>query len=375
MSTAGIVPEAGRAERAGLSAAVATDPLRFAAEALELEGALVEAGDGCLDALLPLEVARSLGWDEEVRLAPRVAEREGEERIRAIGYGSKDLEVLVERVRERGAISCRRWDAPMTGHRDVAMVARQRLRFRTRGPISFAPATSPMVSYLTVHYGVTVLSEESHEMLVGATINEGTLGPVPGLAAGVSRLDPRPKPGGREAATGPWLPAQVLAAAGREAGRAALDQTRPFLAAMERRRLRDLERLHSYYESLAREAARPRRGHQPARVTAEERFESIRGEYQRKALELEHRYALRVRLRPATVERLTLQVWQSLCQLRWKRAERAVPVIWNPVLRDLEPLPCDRCGVGAWELAVGMDLALQCARCAETGGLGGTPAC
>lgn len=340
------------------------DPLLFAAEVLDLEGALVEVGDGGLDALLPPDLARALGWGEEVRLAPRVGD--GEPGSRAIGYGAKALEELIDRVRERGAVHGLRWDGPPAARRDVAAAARQRFRFRTNGPIAFASTTPPTMSYLTVHYAVRTLSEESHEMLVAVSINEATLAPVPGLAERVTALRPPPKSGGREAAAGARPLAQVLDAAGREATRVAVERARLFLAAMERRRGRDHERLHAYYESLAREAANPRgRGRHPGRATVDDRLESIHAEYERKVRELEHRYALRVRLRPAAVERLTLQVWQSNCHLRWRRAERALPVVWNPVLHDLEPLACDRCGAGAWAVTVGEDLAVRCRQCEE----------
>ena len=145
---------------------------------------------------------------------------------------------------------------------------------------------------------------------------------------------------------------------------------------MSRRRDRDAERLHAYFEALAREATDRKRGGRGA-APAAERARTIATECERKIRDLGPRYTLRVVLRPLAAIRLSMPVVRGAYHFQRRTAERIVPVIWNPLLQSCEELACDACGTGGFEfnLEVGGNedapdrgMALRCGDCAATAG-------
>jgi len=197
--------------------------------------------------------------------------------------------------------------------------------------------------------------------------------PVRGLTDAIEARGLRfAPPRGGDAGRGIGEYGGILAAGCREAERTARERLRPFVATMERRRARDAERLYTYFTSLAGELAGGGRRDRSAAITGE-RLAAIRREYERKVLDLGHRYRLRARLAPLAVARVMIPVLRGTYLFQWRTAERHVAVVWDPVLSALEPIACDSCGAGEWMLTVGTDLAMRCGPCqsraaAEAGG-------
>jgi hypothetical protein len=343
------------------------DPLRFAADLLDQSGAVVEADDARVDTLLPADLAERLGWDEQTRLV--LQGFEGDTEARPIGYGTTDLEQLLDLAREEGSVACFRSEVQPPGGRDLAADVRRCFRFHAKGPIAVGASIRSFASYLHFHYAFAAVSEESHDGLIHFAVNEATLAPLPADAVSTGDRAARLRTGGRSAGPAAQPLPRIAQAANREAGRRALDHLSDFLRSMERRRRRDCDRLQAYYESLAQEAtARRGRGRSPSQVTIEERLATIRAEFDRKIRDLDVRYALRVRLRAAAAERITMPIVQGSCKLRWKRADRTLPIVWNPILRDLEPVACDGCGIASKELIVSEKLDIHCIECAQVAG-------
>lgn len=352
--------------QASRDAALEIDPFLFAIELLEMEGAAVEAVGTRAEVLLPTEIARALGWEDLTRLVASLDETEPG--VRAVGYGSAELERLIEMARETGSVLCLRADVPSPGQRDLTAESQRRLRFDTRGPVTFGASTRSSTSYLRIHYALAAASEDTREVFFAVVINETTLAPVPHLSGKLDALGRDLRPGGLSPGVGSRPLAEVFEAAHREASRLALEHLGPFLASMERRRLRDSDRLRQYYEALSAEVSETRgRGRRLAPEAAADRLAAIRAEFERKLRDLDLRYAVRVRLRPSAVERITVPSLTAPCTLRWKRAERQFAVVWNPVLHEIEPLACDACGAGSQSLHVGEDLRTRCPGCRPVG--------
>ena len=350
--------------RPGMSPDAAPElaPIRFAFELLEMEGAVVDATGAQADVLLPPELARALGWDDLSRLVPSLDD--GRPGSRPVAYGSAELERLIDLACTTGSVLCLRAESSSPAQRDLTAEARRRLTFDTKGPVSFGATVRAAVSYLRVHYSFAAASEDTREGLLAVVINESTLAPVPLMSAALDAVQADVKPGGLDPGTGARPLAEVLEAAHREAGRSAVAQLQAFLGSMERRRRRDAERLHQYYGSLAAEAAEARGGRRRHAADAvADRLAAIGAEFERKLRDLELRYAVRVRLRPAAVERVTVPALMVACTLRWKRAERRFEVVWNPLLHVIEPLACDSCGAGGHSLQVTENLQIRCAAC------------
>jgi len=121
---------------------------------------------------------------------------------------------------------------------------------------------------------------------------------------------------------------------------------RDFFARMDGRRQRDQKRIEEYYGALLGEAGRrKRRGRvedDPEKIAAKKR--AVRLELQRKLDELNERYAMQVVLTPILLVRTTIPVMAVDLTLMRKKARRRFTVYWNPLLKQFEPIRCDRCG-------------------------------
>ncbi len=370
------------------------EPLQYASQVLDLHGAVVEpppAAKGALDAgahvhaLLPDELAARLGWEEEMVLAGQPARPELAEHgahagtpqlaghadeagaaggTRLIGYGSADLDKLLDLLRGDCSVVRVRVNLPWPHARSLAQEVSSTFRFHTRIRMTYRETQASHARYLFVHYALNAVSEETYERLIPVVINLSTLSPVAGLAAQLTdtRLFTY-REGGRGGAGGPTLKA-VCGALNHEASRVALDQLNQFVGRVERRRKRDAKQLHGYYEALAQEVRRRKgRGRQLTAARVDAKLQSIRSEYERKIRDLDVRYALRVHLRPAAAVQMDLPVLRGTYHLQWRRAERTLPVTWNPLLRALEPVACDGCGRGCREMTIDDQLRVRCRDC------------
>ena len=361
------------------------DPLQYAARVLDLYGAVVEAASGPaagaepsgtgpegistgrLEALLPADLAARLDWEEETLLAVQAAAAGGEW---LIGYGSADLEKLLDLLRGDCSVIRLRGHLPWPHARSLAHEASTALRFRTRVRMTYRETQASHASYVLAHYALNAVSEETYEKLVTAFVNQATLSPVPALTAHIddarlfaSRAGGPASSGGLASAGCPWP--KICTALHRAASRAALEQLRPFVDRLERRRSRDAERLHDYYEALAQELGHRRaRGRQLSAARVEEKLASIRAEYERKVRDLDLRYSLRVTLRPVAAAQVEMPVLRGTYQLQWRSTERMLPITWNPLLRSMEPIACDDCGQGGLEMTIDDRLHVRCGSCA-----------
>ena len=344
----------------GPDRAAPNDPLRFVAAFLEQEGAAVESSPHRLEALLPGGIARALGLGEEVALSDDQGEGAEDE---LITYGSPALERILAVIREGGSVCRLRAQASVPRPRDLESMARGAYRFHTRTRVLFQDPVPSASSYLLVHFSLVARSEDSHEALILAIVNETTGAPVPSLEAvltGPEALLADDRTQGEDPLPFP----ETLRTIEKEAVRLAERSLASFRNTMMRRRARDLERLFTYYASLAGEGQGRGSGRPPRGTAAEDRIRAIQEELDRKANGLDVQYGIRARLRPAAVSRVTIPSLRAEYRLQWRREERTIPVVWNPLLSEFEPLACDVCRAGGMEIVVPEDLRMLCKSCA-----------
>lgn len=357
------------------------EPLHFAAQVLDLHGAAVEematphqvaGARASVHALLPGPLAARLGWEEEIVLSGQASA--AEDATREIAYGSADLEQLLDLLREDCSIIRMRGKMSWPHSRDLGSEAGNTFRFHTKVRMAYGGTSPSHASYLLVYYALNAVSEEVYEGLVASMVNQSTLSPVPGLA---THLEDAKLFSYRESGTGMSggrSLTDVCKAAHAEASRLAAGRLGRFVSRLERRRKRDAERLHTYYEALTQETRRRKgRGRQRGSVRTEDRLEAIRDEYERKIRDLDVRYALRIRLRPVAAVRVDIPALRGTYHLQWRRAERSLPITWNLPLQAFEPIACDGCGAGGMEMAIDEQLRIRCSDCARDARLGDSP--
>ena len=59
--------------------------------------------------------------------------------------------------------------------------------------------------------------------------------------------------------------------------------------------------------------------------------------------DLRQKYQVEVVITPCGALRLLVNVAQIMLEMRFRKAERSIRVVWNPLTRRLDPLVCERC--------------------------------
>jgi hypothetical protein len=156
----------------------------------------------------------------------------------------------------------------------------------------------------------------------------------------------------------------------------------PYVKSLEKRLNRDAKRVFEYYEALKAEtrrafekkglsqndAAETQNEGIPSQEEARERLsgklDAIEGEKSWKLQDLVSKYALNVRIEPVCVIDIEAQTPVFWIDIRRRLSSRAFPLIYNPFLRKMDPLPCEACFYphGGYYICDGK-LHILCASC------------
>lgn len=130
-----------------------------------------------------------------------------------------------------------------------------------------------------------------------------------------------------------------------------------FLKGLQRRQGRDLDRLHGYFTDMRQEVFLCKTsGGRPAKTATQKggsedpeeqkrqklRLESIEREYRAKVTDLQQKYALTVDVAFIQGLILTMPVYRFELLIKRRKGERLLNMDFNPVLRKLEPPPCEQ---------------------------------
>ena len=346
----------------------------FVLNALRQAGGLVDppAFDR-YDVLLPDEVARRWHVPVYQRLTFAEAPQAGNDRelVTAIGYGHPLLETLVEEIRAEPACMQVFINSIRTDKRGLFSLARQALAF-PNARLSEVPRQSEVVAvchYARFNFKAALITDEKWEQLASVVMDVQAGFAVPELARleRLVQLEDEPAPGGHLPAPVRWLPGQaplsrlVLETLLERAIDATLRELAAPLGVLRRRAARYLEldraRLQEYYNDISRDLKRrlDRAGDLPQdqaqrRASLEDKLAATQAEREAKLADVEAKYRPRVEL-----ELINLQfIHQPKVLLpvhvgtRSTTVERTV--VWDPLLRRIEPLACDVCGQSATRL-------------------------
>lgn len=316
------------------------------AEVLELHGAVLERNATHLEAILPPVISKFLHLPElaEMYFDPTTPHTAAE----LVTFQSEVVDRLFDLMRVAGnSVSLELPELYLKqGADDAAAHHFQVLNGLGR------PLGSRVVrqSYALFNFRYTAVSDEKKDGLVAAAINETTLAHVPtaGLELHLSHA--------RETGSPQLEGGQQLL----EAYRAACRVVRPmiglrledFRRSLNRRLQRDVRRLHEYYADLITEINRKitRRGLVgEERRNEETRIRATEIELESKIADQREKYAMKVSVEPVSVMRFSMPVKAVDFELRFSKSSREILLVWNPVLKDFEALPCEGCRQGMTE--------------------------
>src|SRR5262249_2807012 len=324
----------------------------FVAELMERHGAAVEplAGDR-LQVLAPTLLSATLGWPELAQLS--FGTERSTEAI-PIGLEGDWLDRFGSLLGESGRWAERQLMAgTREGPSNPERVLDRALNF-PNAVWRFQPLPATFTRCMILTFRYSAFSDEKYEGLVRIGLNLSTGAVLDDI---VERMGPAlareewqvPDPATRSGSS-----SRPGAVALESKIRSLLDhrmrgELKPFLRAMHRRLDRDRSRVHEYHEDLRNvpirrlSALADATGEKPAAERKREqlRIAAIDREYQAKLDDLGHHYATRVVVEWLQGLDLYIPVQRFAVLIRRRKRERRIDIDWHPVVRMLEPPPCD----------------------------------
>jgi hypothetical protein len=330
----------------------------FATTVLERRGVLVEwpAGAEHGNALVPAEVAETVDAEGEML---RLSRQPGAEGL-CVSLATDFLDVAGRLLEAEPQIGMFRVSDLYLKRGKIDEAVSHAFTW-LNAKVKTSEARATRIEYHTWWFHASIVSEDRWETRFSTTINSAT-----GVEVEFPdplqlwELEPRKQPGRQAASTHDRA---VAHARNRVKSLAA-----EFITRMDSRLERDRKRLREYYGALLREAKgkKPRGGApaEPKEIEAKKR--AVQLELRRKLGELDDRYSMEVTLRPVVLMRTEVPILAIDLQVFRKRSRRKHTVVWNPLLKRLEPFCCSQCGSGAYSVAfTNEDVEPLCPACAK----------
>jgi len=333
------------------------------AHVLELSGAVVEKDSDRLAALLPAETANRLGLPEEAGFY--VDPQKPVPGSELLTLQSEFVDRLFGLMGEKGVYA-----EIATGdlHLKTGARAAAESRFSARNGLARAlDAIETRAVYACWNFKYTALSDEKKEGLVRTVVNEHTLSAAPEI---LSQLELSTYNEGMRYTGLPIQPfARIYATSCHQAEHQIRQELVEFQRSLQRRLQRDVGRLTDYYQSLIAEIRKKieRRGLEgKEREDQEARIRATELELERKIWDQRSKYAMKIEVTPISLLRINVPVVVVNLALQFRKLTRELPLVWNPLLRDFEGLPCQGCAEEVFTFSVCEEkLHVLCSGCAE----------
>ena len=150
-----------------------------------------------------------------------------------------------------------------------------------------------------------------------------------------------------------------------------------FRMTVERHHQRDVERVCQYFADLRNEmdveVKRSRAGRDSVR---EEKLAALEHEQDAKLAALQETYRVRISLEPRALLLARLPVIRCELQVRRRKGERAIHVVYNRLAKQVDPLACEACGSNTHAPGIcDAKLHVLCDACLVKSGGNKTPTC
>lgn len=335
--------------------------LAFAGELIEKRGGLIETmPDGVL-AILPQDLARTLELPEEVPLGTDDA---------PMLYGSRTLDRLIALATGEVPVVYSQIEVPYLKKAGFEELLKKDLSFAD-GQVRVSARAEARTTYMVLTCRYVALSDERKEGLIQTGVHEGSGALIDGLDQVWLDFQPQFFAPGKVPPHFPIRVEEAVSCAMARARAGIEEELAEYLSSMQRRLHRDVSNTREYYDALRREmeASLPypnlTEGQRQERV---DKIGALPAEMARKVEDLKQKYRVEVTVTACAALRLLVNVAQITLALRFRKGERTLRVIWNPLTRRLDPLVCERCRQTITRIhPVGRDkdIDLLCTSCAH----------
>jgi hypothetical protein len=311
----------------------------FTTHLLAESGAVVEPrGDG-LEVLLPAEVATVLEIPEHANLSFSGESHEGI----SVSYDSEILKKMAKLMGDRGKFATVAL-APSSVRLEKLKDRLEEKVFFQNAPFHVERKEEKPISYLLGYSKYSALSDDRQEGILACMINELNLSlqkTTAGILELVANSDAEPLGAAKRESSD-----RVLNAFSRAQIEIVKEALGDFLTSLERRLNRDIRRVHDYYQTLIhehRQLLEKRAAGSDDKEKAASKIEAIQRELKGKIQDLNAKFSIDLVLEPISfirIEALSPIFWISV---KRRKEVRQFPVTYNPILKSLDPLPCEAC--------------------------------
>lgn len=340
-----------------------SDPelLAFAGDLIEKRGGLIERLPDRLLAVLPSDLAYTLALSEEVVLGTDAT---------SLLYGSPFLDRLVALATSEVPMVYGQIEVPYLKKAGFEELLGKDLSFAD-GQVRVSARAEARTTYMILTCRYVALSDVRKEGLLQIGVHEGSGAVIGSLDRVWQEFQPQFFPAGKVPPHFPVRLDSAIVSAMASARTGIEKELSDFLTSMQRRLQRDVTNTREYYEALKAEMAASL-SHpnlmEAQRQEREEKLAALPAELARKVEDLRQKYRVEVTITACAALRLLVNIAQISLAIRYRKAERTLRVVWNPLTRRLDPLVCERCKQTITRIhPVATDKAvdLLCSSCAQ----------
>jgi hypothetical protein len=320
---------------------------------LTYHGAIVEKReDGSLDVITTYEISDTLNMPEYSRLIFSNGEISNESMYAS--YDSEFFNSLQRLFTDRGRFTVARFESHIP-HREKMSRLIHDIAFRN-ATFRLEHIENRDLSYLLVYFKYTALSDEKHEGILPVLINEMNLSITP-LDSDMIELKEFEEPNALDR----HVIKKVFHSAYIAAASLVREKLTDFIKSLDRRLNRDIKRVFEYYETLKQETKmsvnkilrhtdsmiEKQREERTLRGDGMEKLlnklDAIEAEQQWKIQDLISKYILSIKIDPIAAIRIETYAPIFWINIKRRLASRRFPMTYNPIVKQIESLPCESC--------------------------------
>ncbi|MBI4689526.1 MAG: hypothetical protein HY754_04570 [Nitrospirae bacterium] len=330
------------------------------ANILTYYGAEVEkTKDGSLDIVAPQEVSNILNMPEYARLIFSYNEK-ADDAIYA-SYDSEFFRSIKNLFAGKGRFSIAAIETAIPNIEKLSRVVSDRI-ILNNAVFRQDRTEVKNISYLLIYFKYEALSDEKHEGILPLLINELTLSTmqIEHNIADLKDIEGELKDIERHNIN------DVLHAAYLSVNQMIKETVKDFRKSLERRLNRDVKRVYEYYEALKVEVKNAIEKKSETDDKLLNKVNAIEMEQRLKVQDLVSKYTLNIHVKPLSAVRIETDAPVFWINIKRRLAVRQFPVIYNPIDRQFDFLPCESCYNPQGSYYICDDkLHIVCARCFE----------
>lgn len=318
------------------------------ADILTYCGAIVERTDnGCLDVIAPPEVSQILNVPDYTRLS--FSYDENQDNTIYASYDSEMFKAMAGLLKDKGEFSIASFKFSLPNTEKLSKNLHEKIALNN-ATFRLESTEIKSHSYLLCYFKYIAISDEKQEGIVQVLINELSLSttPLEDRVVGLEHV-------GEELKNIERHDLRRILQSSYFAGVAiAKEKLEDFIKSLERRLNRDIRRVYEYYETLKNETTIAIRkkavSTENKTIKGEDvdellnkKINAIETECRWKIQDLITKYSLNIQIEPVSIIHIECQSPVFWINIKRRLATRLFPITYNPIIKQLDVLPCESC--------------------------------